>query len=472
MSRLSFRNTLLASFLVIAGLLAAVAASGWQGLEAFTRASHESNRHALALSQALQQVTERTIDIERSARQFTILGDPMLADRFRTARDEALHALAILDANLTEARILTESWREHMTTVENTTLNAAPAPSEVPPPQLATSLAAFASINDRLGELVRSTLETRNQSLLDALERKRDQLALQIMAALALAFALAALTGRWLLRPLARIETAIAELGADKLNNAIHIDGPEDLRQVGERLDWLRLRLAELEANRNRVLRHVSHELKTPLASLREGVALLADGILGRLSTEQGEVVTILNQNVRALQERIEQLLHYNATQFDARRLERSATRVRAVFNEVITELQLQSQARGLSVELGGEDPTVAADAGKLRIAFSNLLANAIAFSPEAGTVRVNLRHDTDRVLIDCMDEGPGIAHDELQRIFEPFFQGSRRTHNPIKGTGVGLAIVRELIAAHSGLVYALPTDQGAHFRIELPHVA
>ena len=156
---------------------------------------------------------------------------------------------------------------------------------------------------------------------MDALDHERSTVAAQILAALLLAGVLAALSGWWLLRPLGRIEHAISELGENRLARPIHITGPADLRQLGERLDWLRLRLAELEANRNRVLRHVSHELKTPLASLREGVALLADGVLGRLNPEQREVAGILEHSARALQERIEQLLHYNASQFDARKL-------------------------------------------------------------------------------------------------------------------------------------------------------
>ena len=112
----------------------------------------------------------------------------------------------------------------------------------------------------------------------------------------------AAAAGWWLLRPLRRIELAISELGESRFEQPITVGGPADLVQVGRQLDWLRLRLTDLESNRNRILRHVSHELKTPLASLREGVSLLADGVLGRLSSEQCEVVDMLDHNARALQ--------------------------------------------------------------------------------------------------------------------------------------------------------------------------
>ncbi|MCP2821149.1 sensor histidine kinase, partial [Salmonella enterica subsp. enterica serovar Typhimurium] len=68
--------------------------------------------------------------------------------------------------------------------------------------------------------------------------------------------------------------------------------------------------------------------------------------------------------------------------------------------------------------------------------------------------------------------EGPGVAPDETERIFEPFFRGSRRAPRPDKGNGLGLAIVREFIAAHGGRALVLPAERGAHFRIELPHAS
>src|SRR6185295_624186 len=102
--------------------------------------------------------------------------------------------------------------------------------------------------------------------------------------------------------------------------------GPADMRLLGQRLDWLRLRLSELDEDKARFLRHVSHELKTPLAALREGVALLEEGVAGTMSEAQREVTRILSQNTVALQEQIEALLSFNAAAFEARRLSRKTT--------------------------------------------------------------------------------------------------------------------------------------------------
>jgi two-component system sensor histidine kinase GlrK len=419
----------------------------------------------------MQLLAERTIDLERGARQYLVYEEASFLDRFNGARMEALAALARIEAQLAGASPVVAQWRDQARAAGIAVTGDAPAADAALRSQAAaTALAELARLNDDLAQAVRTHILDGNRSLLDALDLRRERLTGQILAALALSVALAALTGWWLLRPLRHIERSISDIGENRLNQPIRIDGPADLRRVGKQLDWLRLRLGELEANRNRVLRHVSHELKTPLASLREGVSLLADGVLGRLTSEQQEVTAILEHNTRALQERIEQLLHYNAIQFDSRRLDLHPSALLPMVREVASELQLQAQARGVAIDILGDAPLVRADPGKLRIALSNLLANAIGFSPTGSRVRIELSAGDEKVLIDCIDDGPGIRPEESERIFEPFFQGSHPDERSSKGTGLGLAIVREFVAAHHGKVSALPAERGAHFRVELPH--
>ena len=458
---------------MIAGTLAAAAATGWLGIEAIARAIQDGNRKALALSAAARQIGERAVDLERSARQYLVLGDPALVERFDSTLDEALEALDVLASAAPAFATTSAAWRAHAQHIQTRLTAAGAAATEatdLAPYDANTDFARLSELSATLTSQVQQELARQNQSVMDALDHERRTVAAQILGALLLAGILAALSGWWLLRPLGRIEHAISELGENRLAQPIHITGPADLRQLGERLDWLRLRLAELEANRNRVLRHVSHELKTPLASLREGVALLADGVLGRLNAEQREVAGILEHSARALQERIEQLLHYNASQFDARTLSLQPSALLPLLREVGAEYQLLTQARDLRLELTGDAPIVPADVGKLRIAFSNLFANAIAFSPTGGRIHIEVGMADEKVVIDCRDEGPGIEPAELERIFEPFFQGSRSSPGSTKGSGIGLAIVREFICAHRGNVRALPSEHGAHFRVELPH--
>lgn len=232
-------------------------------------------------------------------------------------------------------------------------------------------------------------------------------------------------------------------------------------------------RLSELEADRARVLRHLSHELKTPLAALREGVSLLRDEIVGPLTAEQREVTGILEHNTAVLQCQIEELLNYHATVLDAVVVQRRRVDLRALLEGVVASHRLQLQGQKLSVTIDCHCGQACLDPDKMRVALSNLLSNAIVYSPVGGEIRLAVApFEGDKLFIDCIDAGPGVAPADIERIFDPFVQGGRRPAAGQHGSGVGLSIVREVAAAQGGRVYLLPTPQGAHFRMELPYEA
>jgi two-component system sensor histidine kinase GlrK len=136
-----------------------------------------------------------------------------------------------------------------------------------------------------------------------------------------------------------------------------------------------------------------------------------------------------------------------------------------------VQEQRLQWQARQLTIEVDGEAPVLAVDADKLSAALGNLLSNSIRFSPVGGTLSIALSSQASTVRIDLKDQGPGVAPGDRERIFEPFFRGEVQPDDAVRGTGIGLSIVREYVQAHGGSVDLLPDGPGAHFRIELPHV-
>jgi two-component system sensor histidine kinase GlrK len=292
-----------------------------------------------------------------------------------------------------------------------------------------------------------------------------------VAGAIALAAILALGFGVWLTRPLKRLERAIVVLGENRLDEAVDVRGPSDLRSLGQRLEWLRLRLRELDEDKSRFLRHVSHELKTPLAALREGVALLEDEVAGPLTADQREIARILGTNAVTLQTQIETLLRFNAAAFEARQLARRRTELRPLLRELVAQQRLQWQARQLVVEVTGDAPAIDVDPDKLGAALGNLLSNAIRFSPPGGRVELRLAVGPGRVVIDIADQGPGVAPADRERIFEPFYRGEIQPEGAVRGSGIGLSIVREYVGAHGGRVDLLDLGvPGAHFRIELPN--
>ena len=464
----SFRQLLLVAFMLIAALLGGTALRAVIILDRLMAQSGEEAARALELNGAAQALAARTAGMERAARQSLVLSDSMLRKRFeeesRAAR-AALQQMAASGLGGGDAAL----WRLQADTIagllDGPTVTALERERTV-----AGEFRELDGVNGRITAQVQALIEDRNKALSAQLDASRSRLTQQVLGTIALAVVLAVALGVWLARPFKRLEQAIVGLGENRLQEPIQIRGPSDVRGVSQQLDWLRLRLTELDADKARFLRHVSHELKTPLAALREGVALLQDEVAGRLTDSQREVTGILHQNTLALQGQIEALLQFNAAAFEARRLQRRKTDLLALLHAQVQALRLQWQASRLVVNVAGPALSLPVDADKLGAAIANLLSNAIRFSPAGGIVSLELSDTPQGVRIDVRDHGPGVAEADRDRVFEPFYRGERQPQDAVRGTGIGLSIVQEYVVAHGGRVALLSDSRGAHFRIELPH--
>ncbi|AVR97943.1 HAMP domain-containing sensor histidine kinase [Pseudoduganella armeniaca] len=472
--KLSFRQLLLGAFLLIAVLLGVTSVQALLTLERLAAQSREISKDAILLTANAQQLAERSVAMERSARQFLVLDDPAFRERFAEAWRDALGALDVIAGALPGAEPTAfADWRRN----GQAAWQALEMPRErrnARQLRLDAALAQLPAINDELAERVKEEVDRRNAAILTELDERRTILKSQVAASIGLAAVLALAFGLWLARPLRQIENAISRLGGNRYDMPIAVYGPADLRRLGRHLDWLRQRLAHLEADKSRFLRHISHELKTPLAALVEGVSLLEDEVAGPLSPNQREIARILRQNTVSLQTQIEDLLRYNAASFEAQTLRREPTDMGELLERIVDSQRLQWQARGLTVAMAGAAPPIAIDADKLGIVISNLLSNAVRFSPEGGTIRFTLNvapASRGRLLqLDCIDQGPGVAPQDAERVFEPFYQGERQPPGARRGNGIGLSIVREYVSVHGGSLQLMPSSQGAHFRIELPY--
>ncbi len=271
-------------------------------------------------------------------------------------------------------------------------------------------------------------------------------------------------------RPIRAIDRAISELGRGTFSRPIAIRGPADLERLAAQLEWLRGRLLDLAQEKNRFLRHMSHELKTPLANIREGTELLMDGAVGELQSGQREVTAILRENGMKLQRLIENLLSFSAWQAKSVGLEISEFKLRPLIKGVLENQQLTLVAQRVRLDVQVEDLTALADRGKIRLILDNLLSNAIKFTPRGGTISIHARAEREQLVLDVMDSGPGIPAEERNRIFEAFYQGKTPQGGHVKGTGIGLSVVTEFVNAHGGSIEILEAKAGgAHFRVRLP---
>jgi two-component system sensor histidine kinase GlrK len=272
-------------------------------------------------------------------------------------------------------------------------------------------------------------------------------------------------------RPIRQIDRAIAQLGQSGFSRPIHVKGPTDLERLGRQLEWLRIRLLELAQEKNRFLRHMSHELKTPLANIREGTELLLDGTVGELENPQREVTDILRLNGLKLQQLIENLLSFSAWQTKNEVLTLTDFPLRALVISVAKAQRLALKAADIQLKLDVEDIVVNADREKMRTVLDNLLSNAVKFTPKNGTITIAANSTPNSFVLEFADTGPGIPEHESPRIFEAFFQGGQEQGGQVAGTGIGLSVVLECIQAHDGSVELVNSDEypGAHFRIHIP---
>jgi len=276
---------------------------------------------------------------------------------------------------------------------------------------------------------------------------------------------------RWITRPIKQLNRGINILGQGDFATEIEVNGPDDLAFLGRRLNWLREKLAMYEQEKNKFASHISHELKTPLASIHEAAELLGDGVVGPVTERQREVIAILRKNCGVLKKLIENLVALTMAQAEKSCLQISDFDLEALVQEAITDHKPAIINNTLTLTTAIDHLPLRADRQRLKTAIDNLLSNAIKYTPSGGTITISGLSVDGHVRLDIHDSGPGIAEGERERIFSPFFQGSEancRSH--VKGTGLGLAIAREYVAAHNGSLELARLDEpGTCFRITLP---
>jgi len=195
----------------------------------------------------------------------------------------------------------------------------------------------------------------------------------------------------------------------------------------------------------------VSHELRTPLAVIRSAAENLADGVVGDTTQVRRYGSLIRSEGIR-LSDMVERVMEYAGINAGAVR-PRGDVDVTRLVDEAIAAVSADARDRNVRVELHAAHglPPVQGDADALRSAFQNVVGNAVKYSGAGGAVAVRVESDGDRIRIVVADAGLGIDADDLPHIFKPFYRGRQARDAQIRGTGVGLSVVRHVVDAHQG---------------------
>lgn len=269
--------------------------------------------------------------------------------------------------------------------------------------------------------------------------------------------------------PIRLLEQQIRTLEEPPRDTEVVINGPAELVSLNQGLNWLGKRLDELEAQKRSFLRHMSHELKTPLAAIREGTGLLADGMVGALGKRQREIVLLIDDSSAELQILIEQLLDYNQTQRN-RTLTISRFDVVTLIHEIVAKHRLALESKGQALELPRQPVYWQADRVRTTRIIDNLVSNVIAYGEDHGTLWVRVWTDAEWLYVEIANTGNPIRAEEQTRLFEPFFQGSSRRKGPLKGSGIGLSVASESALIQGGSLRLVDDAQeDVCFRLMLP---
>ncbi|BEI05026.1 HAMP domain-containing sensor histidine kinase [Edwardsiella ictaluri] len=462
----SLRQLVLLAFLLVLLPLLVLAYQAYQSLNHLSAQAADINRTTLSDARRSEAMAALALEMERSYRQYCVLGDETLAALYQRQHAQYRQLLerhaALLPGGSDYAQ-LDALLRQ---------LVAPRCANSLPLAIADGQLAQFSRANGAMVQATRNVLFGRGQQLQQAIAGRGRYFGWQALVLFLVSVLLVALFTRMIIGPVKGVERMIRRLGEGlSLQACPPFRGPREIRTLAQRILWLSDRLAWLESQRHEFLRHLSHELKTPLASLREGTELLADGVAGPLSPDQREVVAILDDSSRRLQVLIEQLLDYNRRLADAP-LESAQLDLAALLERVVTAHCLPARAKNIQTCYVLEETRCRVQPVLLERVLENLYSNAVHYGAESGTIWLRTRREGECLVIEVANSGTPIPANEHAMIFEPFFRGSHQRKGAVKGSGLGLSIARDsLRRMHGDLRLVADDEADVCFRLELPIV-
>lgn len=224
----------------------------------------------------------------------------------------------------------------------------------------------------------------------------------------------------------------------------------------------------ELDLAKTNFIATISHELKTPIASLQMCAQLINDQRVGVLNEEQQKIVNSLKDETNRLAKLVNELLDLSQVETGNVKLTLGSVSPIKLVEQAIDSIKLQAERNNINLEIDAPKdlPTVKADPEKATWVLINLLSNAIRYTPENGKIEIRVEKNEDQVLFSVQDFGPGIEEKYLSRVFDKFFQVPGTTH----GTGLGLAISKEFVEAQNGTItLESKYGYGSTFIVSLP---
>lgn len=273
-----------------------------------------------------------------------------------------------------------------------------------------------------------------------------------------------------IITPLKKILATIQRISAGQFYERIEIRGHNEFSELGEAINTMTERLEMVESYRQEFVSNVSHELKTPLSSIK----VLSDSILLQedMPTEMyREFLQDINSEIDRMTYIINDLLALVKLDHKEAGLNIAETDLNKMIEDIIKRLSPLADQKKIDVSYeNNKNVVIDADEMKLNLAISNLVENAIKYTPNEGSVKVTIDGDHQNVFISVQDTGIGISEEEQAKVFNRFYRVDKTRDRETGGTGLGLAITHSAIMLHNGSIKIISKeDKGATFIVRLP---
>ncbi len=308
------------------------------------------------------------------------------------------------------------------------------------------------------------------QDMMQRLTALQGRMALYFIAAAVAAMAIALVISRVITKPIATLTKGIQRMGRGDLSVRVPVRGSGELRRLSETFNVMSEKLELLDKSRNQFVSNASHELKTPLSTMK----ILLENIIYQPEMDAGlrtEFLTDVNREIDRLNLIISDLLTLVSMDSKTMRLNRETFRFADVVTDVVHRLSVVAEKRRQEVKLQVSDSCeMYADMAKLTQVVYNIMDNAIKYTPEGGLIRVRLNRSGRDAILRVSDNGPGIPKEDQPHIFDRFYRVDKARSRDTGGTGLGLSIVNQLVLMHGGSVSVQSEEgHGSTFTVELP---
>jgi len=432
--------------------------------------------HVAQLTQLNSKLGDTIAKIERYASQYIVLQDEELHRAFKQQQQELVRIIIKTSSNQQDEQLtlLLQSLQ-----AESETIGLLMLTDDVMSFSLEQIQSSFKPLHNISDKLEKRSNFVVNQQVQD-IHLTTESISQNILERLYIIPITLFIAGIFIIlitKPLKRLTDKIQLLEQGSFEQEINLHGPAEVREIADALENMRQRLHALELQKSSFIRHISHELKTPLAAIREGTELIYDNSVGPLNDEQKEICDIIRSSVNRLQRLIEDLLDFNIVLDSTSLHGLEKVSLAALITQACEVRKLDIKSKNLTVKSNNSPLYIHTNSKQLSVILDNILSNAIKYSPTDGSITITYSSSKECLTMNIIDQGPGIPLSLSNKVFDAFYQGMPPTNSQIKGSGLGLTIVKELLLRLNGSIKITPaeklsatTKQGACITITLPN--